>query len=317
MAIHIHLPAKRKTTGDRKTKDATFREVLNDPDGKAIIEQLEEITGSLRRKGGKGSDPRLEKIAENLVRQLKTKFGYNYGSFYDSKSENEDAGFTTYSPREVARLRAEIKELEDKIKTEKIPSSKRDLELVLAKVKKELLKYRAEDANVQIESMSANDIMEKYGATFLARVERQKEATTPDGKVVKVDGARFNVFDASPKVQRAERELAAHLKLMSSYTKFGKEVPGPMQTKMKFLQEELQKAQAQTEDTASELAAKEASKAADNATVKATKSGTRDNHYKANVAHTTAMSLCFAAGDTTKANEHRTRADFHFKNAQS
>lgn len=73
-----------KYRGDPKSKDATFIQVLNDPEGRKIVEEIEEITVSLRRKGGKGSDPMLESIAADLVSKLKKKFKYNYGSFYDA-----------------------------------------------------------------------------------------------------------------------------------------------------------------------------------------------------------------------------------------
>lgn len=42
-----------------------------------------------------------------------------------------------------------------------------------------------------VEYLTANDILEKYGPTFLARVQRQKEATAPDGSIIKVDGRGF------------------------------------------------------------------------------------------------------------------------------
>jgi hypothetical protein len=44
-----------------------------------------------------------------------------------------------------------------------------------------------------VESLSAEEVMERWGMTFLSRVTRQKEATAPDGSVVRVDGKRFTV----------------------------------------------------------------------------------------------------------------------------
>lgn len=56
--------------------------------------------------------------------------------------KTKDAGFTTYDPREAARLDGEIKEIQEKIKAaSKTPIQKRDLEQVLAKLKAERAKY--------------------------------------------------------------------------------------------------------------------------------------------------------------------------------
>jgi hypothetical protein len=66
-------------------------------------------------------------------------------------------------------------------------------------LKEELEKAKSstDDVGGNFESLSANDVMEKYGATFLARVRKAKEATAPDGKTVRVDGSRFVVKDAA------------------------------------------------------------------------------------------------------------------------
>jgi len=69
--------------------------------------------------------------------------------------------------------------------------------------------HKVKDADVSNTSMSAGDIQEAYGPTFLARVMRQKEATAPDGKVVKVDGRRFIVFDSNSKDADPESEFKA------------------------------------------------------------------------------------------------------------
>ncbi len=51
-----------------------FIQVLNDPEGKQIVEQLEDISVSLRGR----TDAELERIQTVLIDELWAKFGFQY-----------------------------------------------------------------------------------------------------------------------------------------------------------------------------------------------------------------------------------------------
>ncbi len=59
----------------------------------------------------------------------------------DGTAKRADATFTKYDPREVARLKAELADIGSQIVATKGPISKRDLENVREKLKRELAKY--------------------------------------------------------------------------------------------------------------------------------------------------------------------------------
>ena len=87
------------------------------------------------------------------------KKGEIYGRFDKTANDGwlhssvSDAGFsnTEYNPREVARLRTEIKEIDAKIKLEKGPINKRDLQQIKVKLENELKKYRTDDSDPSLE----------------------------------------------------------------------------------------------------------------------------------------------------------------------
>jgi hypothetical protein len=86
MAIHIHLPALLKK---KVTKDAamTFRQVLGDPEGRKLIDQIEEYISDLRRYNWKHPDH--EKGLKSTIAELKRKTGYNYTYTKDAQSKVE------------------------------------------------------------------------------------------------------------------------------------------------------------------------------------------------------------------------------------
>jgi len=69
MAKHIHIHLR-----GHKIKDADFRSVMNNPKGRALIEQLEDVVSSMEGK----NDARLAAIKKNLVDRLKSEFGYTW-----------------------------------------------------------------------------------------------------------------------------------------------------------------------------------------------------------------------------------------------
>jgi hypothetical protein len=59
------------------SEESTLKAVLNDPEGRYLVDQIEDVLGSLR---GKDGDPGLERILANLVDELEQKLGYRYST---------------------------------------------------------------------------------------------------------------------------------------------------------------------------------------------------------------------------------------------
>ena len=93
--------------------------------------------------------------------------------------------------------------------------------------------------------MDAEEVMDKYGATFLAKVRNQGSAKAPDGKTIRKAGSRFTA-DASS-VAAAEKAIATQQRLIDGCVRNGRNVPPILQQRLAFLKE-LDKLKMQTRD---------------------------------------------------------------------
>lgn len=187
-----------------------------------------------------------------------------------------------------------------------------------------------------VESLSANDIMEKYGATFLARVQRQREATAPDGKVVKADGSRFTVKDAYrgsftvevDKLEYDRYKVGQETSYKGSKVAIEeKTVSGKKKSPSGEMIPEKYLVTFKTVDAPDYLPkAKAATIEANNKTKEATKYGSPHNHAVASQSQYAAAmhwtNVANAATDPSekaeakkKSEEHRRQSDFHYKNS--
>lgn len=129
MATNIHIHLTPKKTVDRTNRGSDS--VSSIPEILKISKQLE--LGYNETSLMKKTEAQLASMLKELKQRL--------------KSYNEDAGFTTYDPREAARLDGEIKAVEAEIqRMKKLPTPPpmqiQNQELVLSKLKKERAKYR-------------------------------------------------------------------------------------------------------------------------------------------------------------------------------
>lgn len=99
--------AKSGGKAESKGKEATVREVLAHPEGKALIQQLEEM----------GDNPDLRDEKKHVIAELKKKFNYNAGGSIESK--------TPASHVEATKVRRKLTELHEAVRNAETERAKK------------------------------------------------------------------------------------------------------------------------------------------------------------------------------------------------
>lgn len=193
--IHIHL---HRRSADRKTKDTSLELAL--------------ATKEVRRLQNAGVTGHYV-VLQRVMRML---MGQGFGEQYAQKVAEEamdlmssaaDAHFTQYDPREAHRLDDEIREVEQQIAKHKArptppPITIRDLEQVLAKLKRERAKYhdaahdsKLEDLERQLDELETQiEKLEDTGQSPSRALLDQRK--TLQNAIAVIKSARKNVADA-------------------------------------------------------------------------------------------------------------------------
>ena len=99
---------------ESKGKETTVREVLAHPEGKALIQQLEEM----------GDNPDLQDEKKHVIAQLKKKFNYNAGE-PSSKPAAKSESKTPASHVEATKVRRKLSELHEAVRNAETERAKK------------------------------------------------------------------------------------------------------------------------------------------------------------------------------------------------